>query len=69
MHGKIAGCSYCGSPRIYPKHWVQGFFPTMNAERQVYVCRDCDKEGILLLFRTEEERVRFAAECASAGRR
>lgn len=64
MHGKIAGCSFCGSPRIYPKNWVGGFLVTINAERQVYCCRDCDREGILLLFRTEEERVKFAAECA-----
>ena len=59
----IAGCSYCGSPRVYPKHWVQGFLPTVNAERHIYRCRDCDREGMLLRFDSEEERRRFAQEC------
>jgi len=59
----IAACSYCGSPQVYPKHWVQGFFPGMNAERQIYRCKNCDREGMLLFFDTEEERRRFEEEC------
>jgi len=33
-----------------------------------YRCEACGKAGILLLFRTEEERARFAAECLEAPR-
>ncbi len=63
---EIAACSRCGSTRIYPKIWFQGFLPTVNDERQTYVCRDCGAEGMLLLFSTEEERVAWVKE-ARAG--
>lgn len=66
MAADFAGCSRCGSPRVYPKFWVQGFFPTVNAERQTYVCRDCGAEGMLLRFDSEDERRRFGEE-ARAG--
>ena len=59
---EVSACSYCGSLRVYVKHWVQGFLPTVNAERQVYVCGDCGREGLLLRFASEEERGRFAEE-------
>jgi len=36
---------------------------TVDGEREIYVCKDCGKEGLLLLFSTEEERRRFEAEC------
>ena len=58
----VAGCSYCGSARVYPKIWVQGFLPTINDERQTYVCRDCGREGMLLFFGSEEDRARYAKE-------
>ncbi|HEV8595257.1 MAG TPA: HisA/HisF-related TIM barrel protein [Thermoplasmata archaeon] len=58
----IAACSHCGSVRVYPRIWVQGFLPTINDDRQTYVCRDCGGEGMLLRFGTEEERARFAEE-------
>ena len=60
---EVAACTFCGSSRIYPKIWVQGFLATVDGEREVYVCKDCGKEGLLLLFSTEEERRRFEAEC------
>jgi len=47
---------------VYPKIWVQGFLPTINDERQTYVCRDCGREGMLLRFGSDEERTRFAEE-------
>lgn len=55
-------CAHCGSLNTYLKIWVQGFLPTVNAERQVHVCRDCGQEGMLLRFSSEEERQRFADE-------
>ena len=58
----VAACSFCGSPRVYPKIWVQGFLPTVNDERQTYVCRDCGGEGMLLRFSSEEERGKYAEE-------
>ena len=58
----MAACSRCGSTRMYPKIWVQGFLPTVNDERQTYVCRDCGAEGMLLRFDTEEDRQKFAEE-------
>lgn len=63
MATRIAACSYCGSPRVYPKIWVQGFLPTVNDERQTYVCRDCGREGMLLYFESEEARTKYAEEC------
>ncbi len=62
MAARIAACSHCGSPRVYPKIWVQGFLPTVNDERQTYVCRDCGQEGILLRFSTDDARQKFAEE-------
>lgn len=58
----LGACSHCGSARVYPKVWIQGFFPTVNAERQIYVCRDCGREGMLLTFETDAQRSQFAAE-------
>ena len=66
MVSDLAACSRCGSPRVYPKFWVQGFFPTINAERQTYVCRDCGAEGMLLRFDSEDERRTFAEEARTA---
>jgi len=65
MAGPVVGCSFCGRPNVYPKHWVQGILVTINAERQIYRCRDCNREGMLLYFDTEEDRKRFEAECRS----
>lgn len=62
MIDALGACAYCGSPRVYPKVWIQGFFPTVNAERQIYVCRDCGREGMLLTFATDAERAQFAEE-------
>lgn len=53
---------HCGSPRVYPLIWVQGFLPTINAERQIYVCRDCGRQGMLLEFDTEAKRAEYAEE-------
>jgi len=53
---------HCGSVNTYLKIWVQGFLPTVNAERQIYVCRDCGKEGMLIRFTSEQERQKFAEE-------
>jgi len=58
----IGACSHCGSVRVYPRIWVQGFLPTINDDRQTYVCRDCGGEGMLLLFDSEGERAKYAAE-------
>lgn len=58
----VAGCSFCGSPRVYPRIWVQGFLPTINDDRQTYVCRDCGREGMLLRFASSEDRQKFADE-------
>ena len=58
----LAACSRCGGPRVYPKIWVQGFLPTVNDERQTYVCRDCGGEGMLLYFDSEEARAKYAEE-------
>ena len=41
---------------------MQGFLPGINDDRQTYVCRDCDGEGMLLRFDSEDERVKYAAE-------
>lgn len=41
---------------------MQGFLPTVNDDRHTYVCRDCDGEGMLLRFDSEEERAKYAAE-------
>ncbi|HKZ63970.1 MAG TPA: HisA/HisF-related TIM barrel protein [Thermoplasmata archaeon] len=60
--GDVAACSHCGSVRVQPKIWVQGFLPTINDERQTYVCRDCGKEGILVRFASEEARAAYAEE-------
>src|SRR3989304_3360344 len=60
--GDVAACSHCGSVRVQPKSWVQGFLPTINDERQTYVCRDCGKEGILVRFASEEARAADAEE-------
>lgn len=67
MPADVAACSHCGSVRVYPKIWVQGFLPTVNDERQTYVCRDCGTEGMLLRFSSDGERARFAEE-ARTGR-
>lgn len=47
---------------MQPKIWVQGFLPTVNDDRQTYVCRDCGNEGMLLRFDSEDERTKYAAE-------
>src|SRR3989304_3344415 len=60
--GDVAACSHCGSVRVQPKIWVQAFLPTINDERQTYVCRDCGKEGILVRFASEEARAAYAEE-------
>ncbi len=62
MPDDVTACPYCGSIRVYPKIWVQGFFPTVNAERQIHECRDCGREGTPIRFTTEAERLRFAEE-------
>lgn len=58
----VAACSRCGSVRVYPRIWVQGFLPTVNDDRQTYVCRDCGAQGMLLRFDTDAERLKFAEE-------
>src|SRR3972149_4301540 len=65
--GDVAACSHCGSVRVQPKIWVQGFLPTINDERQTYVCRDCGKEGILVRFASEEARGGEAGEARPGG--
>ena len=62
MPEDIVGCAHCGSVNTYLKIWVQGFLPTVNAERQIYVCRDCGQEGMLIRFTSEGERQKFAEE-------
>jgi uncharacterized protein related to proFAR isomerase len=47
---------------VYPRIWVQGFLPGINDDRQTYVCRDCNGEGMLLRFDSEDERAQYAAE-------
>ena len=67
MSEDVAACAFCGSIRVYMKIWVQGFLPTVNAEHQIYVCRDCGRDGMLIRFTSEEERQKFAEE-ARTGR-
>jgi len=59
---RIYACPLCGSKHLIKKYLIEGPITYVNESTEIFICKECEWEGVPICFRSEKQYLKYLGE-------